>query len=43
MRDLLERIAVGLIVFLIWVVAWTLTIYWTVRLVHTAWNAGVIR
>ncbi len=38
--DTLEKIGTFIVLLAVWLVVWTFTVYWTVRLIHTAWLAG---
>ncbi len=38
--DVLWKIGAFIFLLAVWLVVWTFTVYWTVRLVHTAWLAG---
>lgn len=42
MVALLARALFYLLLLALWLAVWTFTIYWTVRLIHAAWNAGPV-
>lgn len=42
MGEVLGKLAVAFILFVAWLIAWTFTIWYTVRLIHGAWLAAPI-
>lgn len=42
MSDTTWKVVTFVALLVAWVIAWTFTVYWTVRLIHSAWQAGVL-